>query len=203
MPTRASVLVNVGSNALPARAAASLAFVNNRVVHQDPLPADLAQRGVIFDTLQNALLRHGDLVKTHLLAQPPKLGSGKFAALHEAFLEDGAFVYVPKGVELADVLAVHHQADGQRNRAMVAPGADSRARPGVRQQSGLPLRVRTGEEIGGQNQEWRRRQDRQNGANHAQRDRQQAEDAVDRLFHAIFTSAPNSPAARKFPSAGR
>ncbi len=96
--------------ALPA--AASLAFVNNRVVHQDQLPADLAKRGVIFDTLQNALLKHGDLVKAHLLAQPSKLGSDKFAALHEAFLEDGAFVYVPKGVELTDVLAVHHQADG-------------------------------------------------------------------------------------------
>src|SRR5688572_8674804 len=42
--------------ALALPAAASLAFVNNRVVHQDPLPAGLAQRGVIFDTLQNALL---------------------------------------------------------------------------------------------------------------------------------------------------
>jgi Fe-S cluster assembly protein SufD len=98
--------------ALALPAAASLAFVNNRVVHQDPLPAALAQRGVIFDTLQNALLKHGDLVKAHLLAQPSKLGSDKFAALHEAFLEDGAFVYVPKGVELSEVFAVHHQADG-------------------------------------------------------------------------------------------
>jgi Fe-S cluster assembly protein SufD len=91
---------------------ASLAFVNNRVVHQDQLSADLAQRNVIFDTLQNALLKHGDLVKSHLLAQPSKLGSDKFAALHEAFLEDGAFVYVPRGVELTEVFAVHHQADG-------------------------------------------------------------------------------------------
>ena len=98
--------------ALALQAAGTIAFVNNRVVHQDPLPADLAKRGVIFDTLQNALLKHGELVKAHLLAQPSKLGSDKFAALHEAFLEDGAFIYVPKGVELADVLAVHHQADG-------------------------------------------------------------------------------------------
>ena len=98
---------------LALQAAGTIAFVNNRVVHQDPLPAGLAQRGVIFDTLQNALLKHGDLVKAHLLTQPSKLGSDKFAALHEAFLEDGAFVHVPKGVELADVLAVHHQADGQ------------------------------------------------------------------------------------------
>jgi Fe-S cluster assembly protein SufD len=96
--------------ALPA--AASLAFVNNRVIQRDELPAELAKRGVIFETLQNALLKHGDLVKAHLLAQPSKLGSDKFAALHEAFLEDGAFVHVPKGVEVTGVLAVHHQADG-------------------------------------------------------------------------------------------
>ncbi len=97
---------------LALKATASLAFANNRVVHQNQLPAELTQRGVIFDTLQNALLKHGDLVKAHLLAQPSKLGSDKFAALHEAFLEDGAFIYVPKGVELTEVLAVHHQADG-------------------------------------------------------------------------------------------
>jgi Fe-S cluster assembly protein SufD len=102
--------VKPASLALPA--AASLAFVNNRVTHQDHLPPDLAERGVIFETLQNALLKHGDLVKAHLLAQPSKLGSDKFAALHEAFLEDGAFIHVPKGVEVTGVLAVHHQADG-------------------------------------------------------------------------------------------
>jgi Fe-S cluster assembly protein SufD len=98
---------------LAVSAAATIAFVNNRVVHQDKLPEALARRGVLFDTLQNALVKHADLVKAHLLAQPSKLGSDKFAALHEAFLEDGAFVYVPKGVEVSEVLAVHHQADGQ------------------------------------------------------------------------------------------
>ncbi|RXK54941.1 Fe-S cluster assembly protein SufD [Oleiharenicola lentus] len=90
-------------------AKASLTFVNNRAVAR----TGAAPAGVIFETLQNALLKHGDLVKAHLLTQPSKLGSDKFAALHEAFLEDGAFVHVAKGVEVADVLAVFHQAEGQ------------------------------------------------------------------------------------------
>ena len=90
-------------------AAASLSFLNNAASGRDgTVPA-----GIIFDTLQNALLKHGDLVKAHLLTEPSKLGSGKFAALHEAFLEDGAFVYAPKGTELALPLAVYHLADGQ------------------------------------------------------------------------------------------
>jgi Fe-S cluster assembly protein SufD len=89
-------------------AAASLSFLNNEASGRD----GAAPAGIIFDTLQNALLKHGDLVKAHLLAQPSKLGSDKFAALHEAFLEDGAFVYAPKGTELAQPLAIYHLADG-------------------------------------------------------------------------------------------
>ncbi len=91
-----------------AKAGGSLSFVNNRVAGHEPL----AIKGVIFDTLQNALLQHADLVKAHLLAQPSKLGSDKFAALHEAFLEDGAFIYVPKGVEVAAPIMVTHLASG-------------------------------------------------------------------------------------------
>jgi Fe-S cluster assembly protein SufD len=92
--------------------AGKLVFANNRLVASEPLAADLAHRGVIFDTLQNALLNHGALVKSHLLAQPVKQGSEKFASLHSAFLADGAFIYLPRGVEIAEPLAVFHYATG-------------------------------------------------------------------------------------------
>ena len=100
-----------GSGLVPADksvAAASLSFLNNQVSTR----TGAAPAGVIFETLQNALLKHADLVKAHLLTQPSKLGSDKFAALHEAFLEDGAFIHVPKGVHVAEPLAVYHQASG-------------------------------------------------------------------------------------------
>src|SRR4051812_32239769 len=89
-----------------------LVFANNRLVASQPLAAAAAQQGIIFETIQNALVKHADLVKTHLLAQPSKLGSDKFAALHEAFLEDGAFIYVPRGVEAALPVGVFHYACG-------------------------------------------------------------------------------------------
>ena len=103
------VIPNAPSPATPLTdAAASLSFLNNRATGRTgSVPA-----GIIFDTLQNALLQHGDLVKAHLLTQPSKLGSNKFAALHEAFLEDGAFIYVPKGVEVAAPIIVTHVASG-------------------------------------------------------------------------------------------
>jgi Fe-S cluster assembly protein SufD len=92
--------------------AGHLVFANNRLVAAQPLDASTAGAGIIFDTLQNALLKHGDLVQAHLLAQPSKLGSSKFAALHEAFLEDGAFIYVPKDVTAKLPVGVFHYASG-------------------------------------------------------------------------------------------
>jgi Fe-S cluster assembly protein SufD len=92
--------------------AGKLVLANNYFVAQESLSPELVQRGVIFETLQNALLKHGDLVKTHLLAHPPKQGSEKFSALHTALLGDGAFIYLPRGVELAEPLAVFHYAAG-------------------------------------------------------------------------------------------
>ena len=93
--------------------AASLTFVNNTFTARTaPAEEITAKHGIIFDTLQNAMVKHADLVKSHLLAQPSKLGSDKFAALHEAFLEDGAFIYVPKGVEATRPISVFHYATG-------------------------------------------------------------------------------------------
>lgn len=99
--------------------AGHLVFANNRLVAEQALEAGTAGQGIIFDTLQHALARHPDLVRTHLLAQPSRLGSDKFAALHEAFLEDGAFIYVPKGVEVRLPVGVFHYACG--NGAAVFP----------------------------------------------------------------------------------
>ncbi|HWA26835.1 MAG TPA: Fe-S cluster assembly protein SufD [Lacunisphaera sp.] len=87
---------------------AKLIFAHNRLAGREELAPELARAGVIADTLQNALRQHGDLVKAHLLSQPSKLGSDKFAALHEAFLEDGAFFYVPRNVEVPLPFGVFH-----------------------------------------------------------------------------------------------
>ena len=92
--------------------AARLVFANGRLVSRELLSTDLVARGVIVDTLQNALVHHDALVREHLLAQPPKLGSPKFAALHEAFLADGAFIYVPRDVQVDLPIGVCSHAIG-------------------------------------------------------------------------------------------
>jgi len=92
--------------------AAKLVFANGRLFSREILAADLSARGVIVDTLQNALVHHEALVREHLLAQPPKLGSPKFAALHEAFLSEGAFIYIPRDVQLDLPIGVFSYAIG-------------------------------------------------------------------------------------------
>ena len=97
---------------LGAPGAGTLLLANHQLVYAEPLAAKFAEQGVIFTSLQEALLKHSDLVRPHLLAQPSNLGSEKFVALHEAFLENGAFIYVPRNVTVDLPLGVFHYASG-------------------------------------------------------------------------------------------
>ncbi len=92
---------------------AALTFINNTVVRNgERQRAEVLPPGVIVTTLLDAAQNHADLLRQHFMAQPQKLGSEKFAALHTAFVGDGAFIYVPKGVELPAPLIVTHVAQG-------------------------------------------------------------------------------------------
>lgn len=92
--------------------AAEFVFANNQLVSSKPIAADLQRRGVIATTLAEAAVKHADLLKAHFMAQPQKLGSEKFAALHTAFVANGAFIHVPRGVELSEPIIVIHAVNG-------------------------------------------------------------------------------------------
>jgi Fe-S cluster assembly protein SufD len=92
--------------------AATLVFANNRAIPGKALPADLRDKGVVFCSIEDAIARHPDLVRKHFMAAPVNLGSEKFSALNAALTTSGAFLYVPKGVEIAQPLVVTHAALG-------------------------------------------------------------------------------------------
>jgi Fe-S cluster assembly protein SufD len=98
--------------ALAVTPSASLSFAGGRPAGAIPLSAELAAKGVVVSTLSEALARHPALLREHFMAQPQKLGSAKFAALHEAFVADGAFIHVPRGVEIEEPIVVVHSAWG-------------------------------------------------------------------------------------------
>jgi Fe-S cluster assembly protein SufD len=88
----------------------ALTFVNNQLV--STLADASRPKSVVVAAFSEALQSHSELLKTHFMAQPQKLGSEKFAGLHTAFIGDGAFVYVPRGVELTAPIVITHIAAG-------------------------------------------------------------------------------------------
>jgi Fe-S cluster assembly protein SufD len=92
--------------------AAELIFSNRQVVGRTTVPPDLAEKGVIFCPLDEALRDRPDLVRKHFQAHPTNLGSEKFVALNIAFTAAGTFLYVPKGVEVTLPFVVQHTLTG-------------------------------------------------------------------------------------------
>ncbi len=93
--------------------AGRLIFADDQLLRRDPLSEALLQRGVLLMPLERALLEHEDLFRKHFMAQPAALGSAKFAALHEAFVSSGTFIYVPRGVEVELPIEIFHWLHGE------------------------------------------------------------------------------------------
>ena len=67
--------------------------------------------GVIFTSLAQAAREHPELVRRHLGARAVPPTYSKFAAMNAAFWQGGAFLYVPRFVEVALPLQALHWAD--------------------------------------------------------------------------------------------
>src|SRR2546423_9597156 len=93
--------------------AGRLIFADDHLLRRDPLPQKLLAAGVILKPLERAIVEHEDLFRRHFMVQPATLGSAKFAALHEAFVSSGTFVYVPKGVEVELPIEIFHWLHGE------------------------------------------------------------------------------------------
>jgi Fe-S cluster assembly protein SufD len=72
--------------------------VNGAQVHSR-LPNDLAQRGLIFSSLSDAVRTHPHLVREYL-GTVVRDDENKFRAHHGALWSGGTFLYVPKGLEV-------------------------------------------------------------------------------------------------------
>ncbi len=83
----------VGSQFLRGRSfgnpAGRLIFVNERLVSCEIFDRQLLERGVLFPPLERALEEHPEFLRDHFMAQPVRLGSRKFAALHKALYGPG------------------------------------------------------------------------------------------------------------------
>jgi Fe-S cluster assembly protein SufD len=92
--------------------AGRIIFANETLLTSQLLDPALKRAGVIFTTLPHALEEHSDLLREHFMAQPARLGSAKFAALHKAVVHAGTFLWVPRGVEIQAPFEVFHLVEG-------------------------------------------------------------------------------------------
>src|SRR5215207_5585581 len=82
----------------------------------------LAERGVIFCSMSEAIQAHPDLVKKYLSTVVP-ITDNYFAALNSAVFSDGSFCYIPKGVrcpmELSTYFRINAENTGQFERTLI------------------------------------------------------------------------------------
>jgi Fe-S cluster assembly protein SufD len=97
-----------------AHPAGRLIFVNERLVSCEVFDHQLTDRGVLFLSLEKALEEHPDLLRDHFMAQPIRLGSRKFAALHKASVRSGSVIFVPRQVEITQPFEVFHFVGSDR-----------------------------------------------------------------------------------------
>jgi Fe-S cluster assembly protein SufD len=88
--------------------AARFIFLNDDLIFAESSLAD----PIICLSLAEALEKHSDLVEQHFMKQETRLGSAKYAALHEASVKNGVFVHVPENQIIDGTIEVHHWISG-------------------------------------------------------------------------------------------
>lgn len=90
--------------------------------------AKLAEKGIIFCSISEAVKNHPDLVKKYLGSVVPYTDN-YFACLNSAVFTDGSFVYIPKGVkspmELSTYFRINAKNTGQFERTLIVAEDDS------------------------------------------------------------------------------
>lgn len=88
----------------------------------------LAEKGIVFCSISEAIKEHPELVKKYLGTVVPARDN-YYAALNSAVFSDGSFCYIPKGVrcpmELSTYFRINQAGTGQFERTLVVADKDS------------------------------------------------------------------------------
>ncbi|AMW27750.1 Fe-S cluster assembly protein SufB [Arthrospira platensis] len=88
----------------------------------------LAEEGVIFCSISEAVESHPELIEKYLGSVVP-VGDNYFAALNSAVFSDGSFVYIPKGVkcpmDLSTYFRINNGESGQFERTLIVAESGS------------------------------------------------------------------------------
>ena len=89
---------------------------------------ELAEQGVIFSSISEAIQEYPDLIEKYLGSVVP-IGDNYFSALNSAVFTDGSFCYIPKNVkcplELSTYFRINDQKSGQFERTLIIADENS------------------------------------------------------------------------------
>jgi Fe-S cluster assembly protein SufB len=77
------------------------------------LKKEWEDKGVIFDSIEDGLKNHPELVREHFATVIPP-ADNKFAAMNSAVWSGGSFVYIPKGVKVEIPLQAYFRVNSER-----------------------------------------------------------------------------------------
>ena len=90
---------------------------------------ELAEYGVIFSSISEAVQEYPDLIEKYLGTVVP-IGDNYFTALNSAVFTDGSFCYIPKGVkcplDLSTYFRINDQNSGQFERTLIIAEENSK-----------------------------------------------------------------------------
>ncbi len=103
-------------------------FVMDSVSVATSFKDKLAELGIIFCSMSDAVQEHPELVRKYIGSVVPKQDNF-YAALNSAVFTDGSFCYIPKGVrcpmELSTYFRINEAGTGQFERTLVVADQDS------------------------------------------------------------------------------
>lgn len=77
------------------------------------LSTQLKEQGVIFTDISTAVREHSELVKKYFMKDGVRVDEHRLTALHGALMNGGAFLYVPKNVEVTEPIQAVYVHDDQ------------------------------------------------------------------------------------------
>lgn len=87
--------------------------INNLVI-----PEKISQMGVIISDLQEAVIKHEDLIRNQLTSNRLDYGEDKFLALEASAFHSGLFIYVPKNVTIEDPIRIINSLADDRSSSI-------------------------------------------------------------------------------------
>jgi len=79
------------------------------------LKETLQKKGVIFENMDTALIKHPELVKKYFMTKCVPIDDHKFVSLHASVWSGGTFIYVPKGVKVELPLQAYFRMNKEKS----------------------------------------------------------------------------------------